>query len=152
MASSIRWFEAHWQSLSLHDLYDLLQLRQIVFVKEQDCAFVDADGKDQEAIHLWARNEAGIMVACSRIADQGYLFPEATIGRVVTHESVRGTGVGRELMLRSIEAIYREYGRQPIRIGAQTYLLGFYGALGFVADGEEYLEDGILHVEMVFKQ
>lgn len=146
---NVRWFEAAWSDLSLEDLYDLLQLRQIVFIKEQNCPFVDADGKDKGAIHLWARDESGRMVACARYAGAGYFFEEASIGRIVSHPEMRGTGLGKELVKRSIERLFWKFGSQPIRIGAQKYLTGFYGSFGFEATGEIYLEDGIEHVEML---
>jgi ElaA protein len=146
---TLQWYVVPWHDLTLNDLYDLLQLRQEVFIKEQNCPFVDADGKDQDAIHLWARNGSGLMVACSRIGGPGYYFQEASIGRIVTHPQSRKSGIGKQLVTRSIEALYAHYGKQPIQIGAQLYLLRFYGSFGFVPLGDVYLEDGIEHVHML---
>jgi ElaA protein len=67
----------------------------------------------------------------------------------VTAPKVRGTGIGKELMKRSINECYRLFGAQPIKIGAQYYLKQFYGSLGFEQVSEIYLEDGIEHIYMV---
>ena len=84
------------------------------------------------------------MVACLRLLAPGAKFAEASIGRVVTAPSTRGTGLGRALMQRGLAAL----GDVPVRISAQAHLQRFYGELGFAAVGEGYLEDGIPHVDM----
>ena len=136
--------------LSTSELYGLLKLRQEVFVVEQSCPYLDADGLDAAASHLFAVDSDGsAMLACARLFAPGVRELEAVIGRVVTAPSVRRSGAGRELMRRAIAAIEDAHGPVPIRIGAQKYLERFYGSFGFARDGEDYLEDGIPHLHML---
>lgn len=140
-----------FHDLTPYELYDILALRQEVFVVEQNCPYLDADGKDLQSYHLMCRDEAGTLVACTRLLPRGLSYPEyASIGRVVNSSSVRGKGVGKQLMEKSIELCRHLFKDEPIKIGAQTYLLRFYESLGFVSTGEEYLEDGIPHTKMVW--
>ncbi len=126
-------------------------LRQEVFVVEQNCPFVDADGKDQQSWHLTGYNEGGKLVAYVRLLPEGLAYEGYTsIGRVINCASVRGTGVGKVLMQRSIEETNKLFGKEfPIKIGAQCYLERFYASFGFASQGEPYLEDGIEHLTMV---
>ncbi|WP_221290124.1 GNAT family N-acetyltransferase [Armatimonas rosea] len=144
-----RWFWRTFGKLNTWELYDLMRLRQEVFVVEQDCVYLDADGYDQKARHLLGRAGDGQLVACLRLFAPGVKYAEASIGRVCTAASVRGTGLGQELMRRGIAEAERLWPETGIRISAQAYLLHFYGKLGFVAVSETYDEDGIPHVEMV---
>jgi ElaA protein len=114
-----------------------------VFVVEQNCPYLDADGVDDIARHLWAE-QGGAIAAYLRIVPAGVKFAEVSIGRVITAPEARGTGLGRELMKRGIAAA----GHVPIRIGAQAHLEKFYGELGFQRASDVYDEDGIPHVEM----
>lgn len=134
--------------LNAPEVYALLRLRSEVFVVEQNCVFLDADNKDQECWHLLCWKELEL-VAYTRLMPPGIGFPEASIGRVVSSSLVRGTGIGRELMIHSIHTLYNMWGPQPIRIGAQLYLKKFYASLGFEPDSAIYLEDGIQHIEMI---
>lgn len=90
------------------------------------------------------------MVAYSRIVPAGVSFKEVSIGRVISSAKARGTGAGKELMNKSIEFIEQKYGKIPVRIGAQCYLIKFYSSFGFEISGEEYLEDNIPHIEMLY--
>lgn len=144
-----------WQIKSFHELtatelYELLRLRSEVFVVEQQCIFLDMDNKDQFCLHLlgWQKD---LLAASTRLVPPGISYTEMSIGRVVSSPQVRGTGIGRLLMEESIAACYKQWGKGPIRIGAQQYLENFYRSLGFETDGEPYLEDGIPHVEMLKK-
>lgn len=138
--------------LSVFELYDLMRLRQEVFVVEQNCPYLDADGMDQNAWHLMGRNTSGQLLAYTRLLPIGAAYSEYTsIGRVVSAPAARGTGAGREVMQRSIELCRHLFGPHPIKIGAQTYLLRFYESLGFVSTGEAYLEDGIPHTKMILE-
>ena len=138
--------------LSVFELYEILALRQEVFVVEQNCPYQDCDFRDQDSHHLMIRGENGKLVASTRLLPAGLAFPNyVSIGRVVSSPSVRGTGIGKILMEKSIEMVRQLFGNQPIKIGAQTYLLKFYESFGFRSTGEEYLEDGIPHTKMVLK-
>ncbi len=129
----------------MHDLY---QLRVAVFVLERACAFQDVDGADLASWHLLGRG-GGHLVAYARLVPAGVKFAEPSIGRVATAESVRGTGLGRELMKRSIERSDALWPGRPVRIGAQHRLERFYQSLGFETASDIYIEDGIPHIEML---
>jgi ElaA protein len=154
MSSTTRvWRAKPFAELTTPELYALLKLRQEVFVVEQRCAYLDADGLDPQARHLFAVEPAtdangGVLVlgACARLFAPGVRADEAVIGRVVSAPALRKSGVGRELMARAIELCGAD---QPIRIGAQKYLERFYRSFGFERAGEDYLEDDIEHLPMV---
>lgn len=137
-----------FQELNTKELYDLLQLRSEVFVVEQDCVYQDIDGKDQKALHVLGYRDSEL-VAYTRIFKPGDYFDEASIGRVVVRENARQYKYGYKIMDASIEAIKQNYNATKIRISAQTYLKKFYNNLDFKEVGEEYLEDGIPHINMI---
>ena len=136
-----------FDELDTKELYELLRLRSEVFVVEQNCVYQDVDGKDNKAIHVLGIKNANI-VAYTRIFKPGDYFKEASIGRVVVSKSVRKDGYGIDIMKASIKVIEDKYSKSSIRISAQKYLLKFYNSLGFIQEGEEYLEDGIPHIQM----
>ena len=139
-----------FRELSLAELYSVMALRQEVFVVEQNCPYLDADGKDLPAHHLLGYDQRGTLAAYSRLLPMGISYEEyPSFGRVVTAPAVRGQGRGRELMEKTLEWMERLYGRRAIKISAQCYLIPFYRSLGFHTVGEEYLEDDIPHVGMV---
>lgn len=144
----MNWVLKKFEDLTPHELYAILQLRNEVFVVEQNCAYQDADNKDLHSFHLmgWKDNK---LVAYTRLLPPGLSYPEPSIGRVVTSPSVRKEGYGRELMKTSIDKVYNLFGHQPVRIGAQLYLKNFYASLGFQQMSGIYLEDGIEHIEMI---
>jgi ElaA protein len=142
------WTLQRFDELTPTDLYAILRLRSEVFVVEQNCVFLDMDNKDQQCLHLSGWLDTALL-AYTRIVPPGVAYIMPSIGRVVSSPRARGTGIGRELMQRSIEAVYNLYGQQPIKIGAQYYLKSFYTSLGFLQSGAIYLEDGIEHIEMI---
>lgn len=144
----IQWILKRFEELTPYQLYAILQLRNEVFVVEQNCVFQDADDKDQDSFHLMGFFNSKL-VAYTRIVPAGVIYEQASIGRVVTSPSVRGSGAGKELMQRSIDTVYTLFGKQPIKIGAQFYLKNFYGSLGFQQISDIYLEDGIDHIYML---
>jgi len=141
----------HWRTfdeLTKDELYAAMRLRQEVFVVEQECPYLDADGRDQGNHHLLGLDEAGL-AAYSRVLRPGVLYTEICISRVVTAPRLRRTGIGRSLMAECLTRVATHYGNVPIRISAQSYLQGFYESFGFRCTGKEYLEDGIPHKEML---
>ena len=142
------WAIKSFQELSVSELYSILQLRTEVFVVEQNCVFQDMDNKDAKCFHLMCwENEK--LIAYTRLVPANVSFKEVSIGRVVSSPSVRGRGIGKLLMEKSIQETDRLFGKQNIRIGAQYYLLDFYKSFGFEPTGEIYLEDNIEHIEMI---
>lgn len=174
----ITWTIKHFRDLTLEELYAILRLRSEVFVVEQNCVFLDIDNNDQTQLHVmgWAllpptstsssasassesassdsltdKQPIRTLVATTRLFSLTHSpYPTYTcIGRVCVSLSVRRHGVGKELMKRSIQAVEENYGKGPIKIGAQMYLKNFYGSFGFYQVGEPYDEDGIMHIYMI---
>lgn len=137
-----------FSELNTTELYQLLQLRAEVFVVEQNCPYLDMDDKDQKSFHVLGYDQ-GKLVACTRLVPQGVSYEqEPSIGRVVTHPSVRKLGYGKLLMEYSIKETKERFNANVIVIGAQQYLDRFYRELGFIPEGEMYLEDNIPHRTM----
>lgn len=129
-------------------MYRILALRSDVFVVEQTCAYQDLDGKDELSIWVWAEDENGTIHATARLLPAGISYKEISIGRVCTSMESRRTGLGKLLMEECLKQCERIWGKQTITISAQQYLLNFYNELGFVEEGEMYLEDDIPHLKM----
>ena len=145
------WLFRSFNELKNTELYDLLALRQTVFVLEQHCLFMDLDYFDQKAVHLLGYEE-GKLVAYLRIFDKDSAYPGATsFGRVVTAPDRRGKNLGRALMKEVLLYLDKKSADVPIVIGAQHYLVKFYESFGFNVFDEPYDEDGIMHVKMVRK-
>lgn len=139
----------HFHQLTSLELYEILQLRQVVFVVEQECPYLDADGKDLQSLHMMLKNEEDKIICYVRILPKDISYPEfASIGRVVCRQSARGCGHGRFIMTMAIAQIRELYPGTPIKIGAQVYLKKFYESLGFIDIGEPYIEDSIPHIIM----
>ena len=145
---NLQWKLKKFDDLAPAELYVIMQLRNEVFVVEQNCVYQDADNKDLFSHHYmgWLNDK---LAAYTRILPPGLAYIEPSIGRVVTSPAARGGGIGRMLMEKSIEQITNLYGNTPIKIGAQLYLLKFYSSLGFLQTSDIYLEDNIKHVEML---
>jgi len=137
------WEIKEWTELSTKEVENIFSLRSEVFVVEQDCVYQDIDGKDHKAKHVLGKinNE---VVAYSRIFKPGDYFKEASFGRTVVKKIYRGKKIGHDLVKKCLENMKDK----SIKISAQSYLKKFYSSHGFVAKGEEYLEDGIPHTAM----
>lgn len=133
---------ASFQDLEIGTLYAILKLRSDVFVVEQECAYPDLDGRDDEpgTRHLWISRGDQIR-AYLRILDDGDAM---RIGRVVTAPEARGAGLAGEL----VDAALTVIGNRPSVLDAQAHLVRFYAKFGYQQTGPEYLEDGIPHVPM----
>ena len=126
----------------------MMQARSAAFVVEQNCVFLDIDGIDPECWHLLGHDGA-TLVATARLVPPGTKFAEPSIGRVVTTNAVRGTGVGRLLMREAIAQAERLWPHRALRVAAQQHLEKFYTSLGFARTSEPYIEDGIPHIDML---
>ncbi len=135
--------------LTSSEVYQILQLRQLVFGLEQQCLYQDMDDRDQNSWHLTIV-DSNSLIAYARLIPVGVSYPDyASFGRVVTHPAIRQTGVGKTLLAHIILNMQRLFPGQPIKIGAQLYLQQFYQSVGFHSCGEVYLEDGIEHIHMI---
>jgi len=137
-----------FNELSIQELYAILQLRSEVFVVEQDCVYQDIDYKDQKAFHVLGIKEEKI-IAYARIFNSGDYFSKPSIGRIIVKENQRKYKYGFQLVEESIQYIEDNFIEKTILISAQTYLTKFYNSLGFIQQGEGYLEDGIPHIKMI---
>ncbi len=138
-----------FDELSGEEVYQIGQLRQQVFIIEQDCNYLDFDGRDLHALHLLVKNDKNELVGYCRLLPQNIVYPsENSIGRVVNAKAVRGQGIGRKMMEIAIKTCHEQLGKICIRISAQDYLVKFYQSLGFIATDTRYLEDNLPHTEM----
>jgi ElaA protein len=144
----LNWILKKFNALTAAELYAVLQLRNEVFVVEQNCAYQDADGVDLQSLHFMGWDGA-ILAAYTRIIPPGIIFEQASIGRVVTSPKYRGLGTGRQLMELSISNTFSQFNCTQIIICAQLYLKKFYESLGFVQCSKTYLEDNIPHIKML---
>ena len=146
----MRWEIKHFNELTINELYDILWVRSEVFAVEQQCAYLEVDGKDKDAYHIFCVDNDKI-IACARILPKGVSYDEASIGRLLVHRDYRKDGLGRELLRRTIKFMEEELNEHEIRIGAQAYLLNFYKSEGFIQMSDVYDDDGIPHIEMLYK-
>ncbi len=146
----MKWVLKKFGELTLDELYSILELRSKVFIVDQNFIYNDPDAKDQVAWHLIGMEEDQL-IAYSRILPPGVVYTDPAIGRVVTSPVKRKSGLGRELMNRSIKHCQELFGKTSITLSAQAYLKKFYESLGFSAIGDEYLDDGIPHIKMTSK-
>jgi len=144
----LTWQWTRFAGLSGDDVYDMLALRSRIFVLEQHCAYLDPDGLDRQSWHLLGRDETGELLAYLRVCDPGVKYEPPSIGRVVVSPSQRGTGLGHVLIAEALRRCGQTHPGQRNRIGAQAHLQAFYGRHGYVAVGETYLEDDIVHIDM----
>lgn len=138
-----------FDALSVHELYRIYRLRSAVFVVEQACAYQDVDEKDIPALHLcaWMGDE---LAAYARLLPAGVSYASCSIGRVVTAPEFRGKKLGDALMRKAIVLCGEHFDTDTITISAQCYLQRFYENLGFIGQGESYLEDAIPHLKMIY--
>lgn len=140
-----------FNELTADEVYEIVRVRNEVFVVEQNCVYQDCDGKDRNSYHLYCMNE-GKIVAYVRVLEKGVSYDEISIGRVLVAKEHRGKGLARECMKRAIDFVKNDLCEYSIRISAQEYLREFYGSLGFEEVSEVYLEDDIPHIEMLYKK
>lgn len=151
---NIKWVWRTFDRLSNSQVYDILLLRQQVFVLEQKCLYLDTDGRDQKALHLFGcsvsnNSEPAEIMAYARLLPPCTRYVEPSIGRVLVVESARRHGLGKQLIQRCLEKCEAIYPKSAIKISAQVYLVGFYQSFGFKAVGKPYDDGGISHIGMI---
>ncbi len=151
--NNLIWKTKSFEELAASELYEILHLRQEIFIVEQQCVYNDLDKKDQFSRHLTAHDfTTRELVAYARLIPPGITFDQASIGRVVVRTDYRGNGMGGVLMQKAMKELWDWYGLQPICIGAQSHLQTFYKGLGFKPIGGEYDDAGIPHIDMIFTE
>ena len=144
------WKIQTYNELTTEELYKIIQLRVNVFVVEQQTCYEDLDNHDQNSIHIsYVKN--GELFAYARLLPPGEKFDMTSIGRVITKQDVRGTGLGKEMIQLAINTIEKEWPGSEIFIQAQEYLKDFYGSFGFKQVSEPYIYDSLLHLDMLYK-
>lgn len=136
-----------FSELSGLEVYQILKLRQDIFIVEQLCPFPDIDDLDQKCDHLLAYSHDEL-VGYTRLSAPGVTLKNASVGRIVVAEKARNTGMGSRIVAKSMEILRELYPGKVIEISAQLYLKSFYEKHGFKTVGADYLLDGIPHVKM----
>lgn len=138
----------HFSELTTRELFEIYKVRVAVFVVEQKCAYQEVDDMDREAYHLWFEDDDGIE-AYLRLMPAGVARAEVSLGRVIAVK--RRSGLGTKIVAEGIRFAKEKLGASEIVIEAQTYVKKMYESLGFRAESEEFLEDGIPHIRMRLK-
>ena len=139
-------FVKTFDGLTAEELYDILQIRVSVFVVEQNCPYMEVDGRDKDAVHVWLKDENGIE-AYLRVMDRGVESEYVSIGRVLAVK--RREGLGSAVLREGIRAAKEYFNAGHIYLEAQVYAKGMYEKQGFRAISDEYRDDGIPHVKML---
>lgn len=143
------WIWRPFQKLKPAELYDILALRQEVFMLEQHCLYEDLDYKDHRALHLMGKQK-NKLVAYLRLLPKNIPYPDAiSFGRVVTAPSIRGQDIGKQLIQQVLNYLEKKRSRAPIIISAQLYLEKLYQSFSFKSVDKPYNEDGIPHIKMI---
>ncbi|MBS4025457.1 MAG: GNAT family N-acetyltransferase [Clostridia bacterium] len=138
----------HFNELSLEELYEILQVRFQVFIVEQNCTYQELDGKDHHSYHVFLKDDTGIK-AYLRVLEKGVSFEDVSIGRVLTID--RGCRLGKRILSEGIKVAKEMLDANRIIIVAQLYAKEFYEKVGFKQSSDEFLEDGIFHIQMVLE-
>ena len=138
----------HFSELTTEELFDIYKLRVSVFVVEQSCPYQEVDSADKTAYHIWLK-EDGELLAYLRVLPRGVVREELALGRVIAVR--RRCGLGSRILAAGIRTAVEQFGADCIVIEAQTYARGLYEKAGFVQTSEEFLEDGIPHIQMTWR-
>ncbi|MCE4047428.1 GNAT family N-acetyltransferase [Bacillus sp. Au-Bac7] len=144
----MEWNLKAFNELNTVEMYTILQERTAVFVVEQNCPYLEVDGKDIESYHLFAQLD-GEIAAYARILPAGVSYKEASIGRVHVKKAYRGQGLAHDLLKKAIMFIQDDLNETAIKIQAQSHLEKFYASFGFKSISSSYLEDNIPHIDML---
>ena len=145
------WQLKKFKQLELEELYQILKNRVDIFVVEQECAYPEIDGIDPESYHLFKKDQDEL-VAYARLIPGGVVGDRPLIGRIIVNQDYREQGYGRKLINQAIKVMTEEWKATEIELHGQTYLRDFYQSFGFEETSEPYLEDGIPHVDFIYKK
>ena len=146
--SAVQWQWHTFDDLTNAQLYELLKLRQDIFILEQQCFYSDLDDQDQISFHLLGRVDDRLVAYLRVIPKSIDGVDYMVIGRVLTDASQRGAGTGRAMMHETMSYLAEHFKDKPVQLSAQQYLTDFYASFGFKAISEPYDEDGIMHLDM----
>ena len=136
-----------FSELTVEELYEIMKLRVSVFVVEQQCPYMELDGLDRTALHVWFRDPEGGLLAYLRVMDRNESREYVSIGRVIAAK--RRCGLGSGILREGIRLAKERFGAEKIYLEAQCYAKGLYEKQGFVQISETVLEDGSPHVKML---
>ena len=144
---------AGFAELSLTQFYALAELRQDVFIVEQQSIYGDLDGLDSEAKHFlcWSSTQADAQLIGYARYRVCAAQEQIKIERVVLAAAARGQGVGKLIMQTILQDIDVQHVGAQISLSSQVAAQTFYQALGFVAQGESYDDGGIEHITMYYQ-
>jgi len=146
----LTWKVKFFAELSGEDVYQILKLRQDVFIIEQACRYLDTDNLDQQCLHaFFVSEEHDRVIAYCRVLPEGLVSPHVAIGRVVVDPEFRRQGLAQKMMLQTIDFIKQEMHPDAIKVSAQSHLNHFYAGLGFNNISAPFEEDGIEHIDML---
>lgn len=151
LSSIVDWNWYQFQQLEQQQLYDLLKLRQDIFILEQQCLYPDIDDLDPKCLHLLGYEHQHLVAYLRLIPAEFHQPGNISFGRIISVGTRRGTGVGIALMQQAMNYVVTNYPQQDIEIGAQSHLQAFYEKFGFKRISEPYDDDGIMHIKMLFE-
>ncbi|MEK3887820.1 GNAT family N-acetyltransferase [Bacillus sp. FSL K6-3431] len=146
----MEWILKRFNELTASELYDICRERVNIFVVEQQCPYLELDGLDQHAWHLYLSVEDGI-AAYLRILPKGTAYEELSLGRIIVAKQYRKKGLGKELIKKGLQFVTEELSEDIVRVQAQAHLQKFYGEFGFKGISDVYLEDDIPHLDMLLE-
>lgn len=146
----MEWKIKKFKDLTIEELYDILKVRNEVFVVEQNSPYQDCDDKDKQSYHLYLEDN-GEIIAYLRIIEKGISYNEVSIGRFLVRQKHRGKGLAKEMLKRAINFVEESLNEKSIRLSGQVYIKDLYKSFGFEEVSDIYLEDDIPHVEMLYK-
>lgn len=149
---SLQWQWREFEQLTNQQLYDLLKVRQDVFVIEQECFYPDMDGLDQDCLHLLGYDGEQLVGYLRLIPAEIHQSGNVALGRIITLIEKRSAGIGSVMVKLAMEYCRENYPAKHIQLSAQYHLVAFYEKFGFSCISEPYDEDGIMHIDMLYQQ
>jgi ElaA protein len=149
--NSIIWQWKSFDDLAANELYRLLKLRQDVFILEQQCLYPDLDDLDPACLHLLGIIRGDLQAYLRFIPAEHHNSGNIALGRILTHQTLRGKGIATGMMRETMSFLEHSYPGELVQLSAQQHLCNFYQRFGFEPISDPYDEDGIMHVDMLFK-
>ncbi|RLA03873.1 MAG: GNAT family N-acetyltransferase [Gammaproteobacteria bacterium] len=147
----VNWIWSQFQDLSNDQLYQLLKLRQDVFILEQQCFYPDMDDLDSDCIHLLGYQNNELVAYLRLIPAEFHDSGNIALGRIIAKSTQRGSGLGKAMMTEAMDYLQKHFPEQDVQMSAQDHLQKFYNNFGFSSVAEAYDEDGIPHIMMLYQ-